>query len=132
MQSDAKTVPAYLRELPDDRRAAVARLRAMIRKASPRVTEAMTYGMPTFFFAGEPAVAVASQKQYVALYIDVGVLKAARKSLKGLSGIDCGKCCIRFRRVAEIPYATVEAILRAAAAKIGATTRKQNKVQASP
>ena len=47
MQSSAKTVAAYLKELPDDEvRRALTKLRTLIRKTIPDAVESMQYGMP--------------------------------------------------------------------------------------
>jgi uncharacterized protein YdhG (YjbR/CyaY superfamily) len=42
------TVDGYLANLPQDRRAALERLRAQIHAMAPQATEAISYGMPAF------------------------------------------------------------------------------------
>ena len=50
MQSDAATVDAYLDELPDDRRAAIAAVRAVILEHLPQgFEEGMQYGMIGYY-----------------------------------------------------------------------------------
>ena len=45
-RSKAKTVEAYLEELPDDRRAEIAAVRTLVRKHLPKgYEECMNYGM---------------------------------------------------------------------------------------
>jgi uncharacterized protein YdhG (YjbR/CyaY superfamily) len=81
MKSQAKTVAAYLDALPDDRRAALKTLRALIKKTVPKASEGMEYGMPTYT-QGEVLCAFASQKNYMALYLCAGnVVNAHRKEL---------------------------------------------------
>ena len=109
MISAAKTVPAYLRELPEDRRAALALLRQEIRKAAPKAKESMKYGLPHYEENG-PLFALASQKQYFSLY--VAETKIVRAHSAGLAGLSVGKSCIRFRRADQIPMATIRKILR--------------------
>ncbi len=108
MRSNAKTVREYLAALPDDQRKALTRLRALIKKAAPGATENMTYGMPSYFLGG-PIFGLASQKGYMALYVcDTDVVAAHRS---GLRGLDCGKSCIRFRRLDDLPLAVITRII---------------------
>lgn len=84
MQSKATTVEAYLAELPEDRRAAIAAVRKVILKnLDKNYAEAMQYGMigyavpHTVFPPGYhcdpkqplPFAALASQKNYMSLYL---------------------------------------------------------------
>ena len=68
MQSKAKSVNEYLAELPAERRAALTKLRGLIRKIAPGAKESMQYGMPAFEQDGL-ACALASQKNYMSLYL---------------------------------------------------------------
>ena len=43
-----KTVDEYLARVPDDKRAALQRLRAVIKSAAPDAEEVVSYGMPAF------------------------------------------------------------------------------------
>lgn len=50
MQSKATAVTEYLNELPDDRRAAITKVRQVIRKNLPKgIAEGMQYGMIGYF-----------------------------------------------------------------------------------
>jgi uncharacterized protein YdhG (YjbR/CyaY superfamily) len=111
MKSKATTVAEYLEELPEDRRKALSKLRALIRKVAPSAVENMQYGMPTYAM-GEMLFGLASQKGYMALYVcDTAVVDAHRPRLGGLS---CGKGCIRFGSLDELPLEVVSAILKEA------------------
>jgi hypothetical protein len=81
MKSDAPTVDAYLASLPDDRRAAIAAVRAVIvENLAPGFDEGMEYGMIGYSvplerypdtYNGEPLglaglAGLASQKRYIA------------------------------------------------------------------
>ena len=84
MRSDAETVDQYMEELPEDRRAALSIIRALIRKAAPDAAESMQYGMPTYELNG-PLFAFASQKHYMSLYVtDTDLLDEFRPRLTGL------------------------------------------------
>ena len=104
MTSAATTVAAYLKELPEDRRVDLGRLRALIRKTAPDFKEGMKYGMPYY----TDLCAFASQKQNMAFYADPPVVDKYRKELGKLS---VGKGCIRFRRLKDLPFDVVEKIL---------------------
>ena len=106
MQSKAATISEYLEELPADRRSALTELRALIRRVSPDAVEAMQYGLPAF---GD-LCAFASQKNYMALYVCEGDI--VKTHLAQLGKVDCGKGCIRFKRLSDLNLKSVESILR--------------------
>lgn len=134
MQSEAKTVAEYIAELPEDRRAAITKLRAVIRKNLPKgFVEQMNYGMIGYvvphklYPAGYhcepssplPFAGLASQKNYIALYLMTvyqapgmeawirGEFQAKGKRL------DMGKCCLRFKKFEDIPLDVIgESIAR--------------------
>lgn len=113
MQSKAKTVDEYLAELPEDRRRALATLRKLIKKTAPAAREEMQYGMPAYTL-GAGFCAIASQKHYMALYsCDHAVVEKYRGALGKL---DCGKGCIRFRRIEQLPMEVISELLREVAA----------------
>lgn len=107
MTSKATTVSQYLKELPPDRQAALGTLRALINKIAPHATEGMDYGMPIF---GD-LCAIASQKHYMAFYAcDIDIMDSHRSQFGRL---DCGKCCLRFKRIEDLPLPVIESILKA-------------------
>ncbi len=101
------TVDAYLSELAPDRRAALERIRILIFGTLPDIAETMKYGMPTYEF-DEVVCAVASQKHYMSLYMDVSSVERHKQELQHL---DVGKSCIRFKRIDDLPLDTVRQIL---------------------
>ncbi len=109
MTSNATTVAKYLAALPVERRSALKKVRSIVRKELSGVKETMTYGMPSYFWKGYPVVAFASQAHYMSLYVcDTAVLAEYRKKLGKL---DCGKGCIRFRRIEDLPLDVAQAIV---------------------
>jgi hypothetical protein len=139
MQSKAKTVAEYLKELPEDRRAAIEAVRAvMLKNMDKGYQEGMSYGMigysvPHAIFPSGyhcdpkqplPFAGLASQKQYMSVYltglytfgdrVEGKLLKwftdAWKKSGKKL---DMGKACIRFKTLDDLPLEVIgEAIRR--------------------
>jgi uncharacterized protein YdhG (YjbR/CyaY superfamily) len=53
-------------------------------------------------------VAMASQKHYMSLYLDVSLVEKYKAELKHL---DCGKSCVRFNMLADLPLETIKQIL---------------------
>ncbi|NBE55075.1 iron chaperone [Streptomyces boluensis] len=117
VQSSAADVDTYLAEVPEERRAALVRLRELCRTELSGFTEAMAYGMPAYERDGRGEFAFACQKQYISLYLtrtDVREAFADR-----LAGHDMGKGCLRFRRPEQIDFVLVRDLLRAVAARPG-------------
>jgi len=129
MQSKATSVNEYLNELPDDRKAAIAKLREVILANLPKgFAETMGYGMigyvvpKTLYPAGYhctpelplPFMSVASQKNFIAIY-HMGVYADPQllawftaeypKHCKTKLGM--GKSCMRFKKPEQIPYALI-------------------------
>lgn len=123
MQSKATTVAAYLKELPADRRKALSKLRAVIRKAAPKAVEEMQYGMVAYTI-GEPVLAWASQKNYMAFY--VCYTDVVGKYGSALGKLNCGKSCIRFKRLEDLPLDVVAKIVKDAV-NASLPKRKSNK-----
>lgn len=113
MQSKAKTVPAYLKEVPAERLDALKQMRALCRDHLTGFKESMEYGMPSYSRNGEVEVAFASQKNFIAFYIlRTDVMKTYKKRLVG-TGITHGKGCIRYTKPERIDFNVVESMLRA-------------------
>lgn len=126
MQSKATSVNEYLNELPDDRKAAIAKLREVILANLPKgFAETMGYGMigyvvpKTLYPAGYhctpelplPFMSVASQKNFIAIY-HMGVYAdpqllawfTAEYPKHCKTKLDMGKSCMRFKKPEQIPY----------------------------
>jgi uncharacterized protein YdhG (YjbR/CyaY superfamily) len=129
MQSKAETVEQYLAELPEDRQAAMRKLREVILNNLPDgFEEAMGYGMMGYqvphaiYPAGYhcnpkqalPFMGMASQKNNISFYhmgiyakpdlLEWFVSEFPKHSDRKL---DMGKSCIRFKKPEHIPYALI-------------------------
>lgn len=101
-------VDDYLAEAPEPHREALEDLRALVHEVFPDAEESIQYGMPTFDVR-EHTVSIASQKRHAAFYTcETGDLE---RYADDLSGVDCGKGCIRFRNRDELPLDVVRHIL---------------------
>ena len=146
MQSKLTTVQAYLRSLPEDRRAAISAVRDVILKnLDPSYEEGMQYGMIGYYVPHSlyskgyhadpkqplPFANLGSQKNYMALYLmgvsgggddDSAASKHARwfrdEWAKTGKKLDMGKSCIRFKKAEDLPLELIgEAVKRVPAAK---------------
>jgi uncharacterized protein YdhG (YjbR/CyaY superfamily) len=109
MTSKAADVACYIAELPADRRAAMEKLRDLCRQHLKGFEECMEYGMPGYKRNGALELSVASQKQYIALYMKPDVVNEFRGALKTAS---IGKSCVRFRKPEQIDFETIAQMLR--------------------
>lgn len=126
MQYKAETVAEYIEQIPEERKKAVKKLRAVIKKnISKGFKEAIGYGMPAFVVPLKaypdgyhckadtplPFVSFASQKNFIALYhmgiyADKKIMNWFVKEYPKHSDkkLDMGKSCIRFKKVEDIPF----------------------------
>ncbi|MFN7020526.1 MAG: DUF1801 domain-containing protein [Phycisphaerales bacterium] len=134
MQSRATTVAQYLASLPEDRRAAVSAVRKVIlANLDKGYAEGMQYGMIGFFVPHSvyppgyhcdpkqplPFAGLASQKNHMSLYLMSvyadGVEEKWLRDRFTRAGkkLDMGKCCIRFKKLEDLPLDVIgEAIRR--------------------
>lgn len=130
MISQAETPEQYIKELPDDRRPAMEKLRSVIINNLPSgFEETMSYGMIGYVVPHSiypdgyhtdptlplPFINIASQKNYVALYhlglyVDETLMKWFKSEYPKHSDAkpDMGKSCIRFKKPDKIPFDLIE------------------------
>jgi len=104
------TVSEYLSNLPKGRKKAIEDVRELIKITYPNIVETMDYRMPTYVLDDEILCALASQKNYMALYIMPHDLL---KDFEGeLDKYNCGKSCIRFKKLEDEDLELFEQILQ--------------------
>lgn len=113
MQSNEKTVAAFLKSLPAAEKKCLNALRKAVKKGAPGALESMTYGMPTYQTGGEMVCAFNMQKNYLCLYVDSKALDPHRAKFKSPKA---GKCCVRFTLKNPVPLDLAEEMVRASAA----------------
>ena len=115
MQSSAKTVTAYLKEVPAEQKAALKQLRDLCRATLTGFKESMEYGGPCYSRDGTVEVGFLSQKHFIGLYtlrVRTDVMKTHKHLLK-VKGVTHGKGCIRYSKPEKIDFNVVESMLRA-------------------
>lgn len=126
MRSEAQTPDEYLEGLPDDRKPAMMKLRAVILKKLPKgFKEGMGYGMMGYvvphsvYPAGYhcdpkqplPFMGMASQKNaisfyHMGLYADAELMEwfKTEYAKRVKTKLDMGKSCVRFKKPDDIPF----------------------------
>jgi len=133
MQSKAQTVVAYLKELPDDRRAAISAVREVIRaNLDADLNEGMRYGMIGYYVPHslDPAghhcdpkqplthAGLASQKNNLPVSLmacdgnDTEKTWLQEQFRKAGKKLDQGKSCIRFKQPEDLPLEVIGAAFR--------------------
>lgn len=137
MQSKAKTVAQYLKELPNERREIVSAVRAIILKnLDDAFEEGMQYGMIGYYVPHSvypdgyhcdpkqplPFACLASQKNHLSLYLMSAYGEGLeedwfrREWAKTGKKLDMGKCCVRFKKLDDLALDVIgEAIKRVTA-----------------
>lgn len=93
------TFAEYIDQLSPERKESILEIDTSIRAIISGVEVNMQYKMPTYSRDGHVIAALASQKQYMALYITPYDL--LEKFDAELDNYDCGKSCIRFTELTE-------------------------------
>jgi uncharacterized protein DUF1801 len=121
VRSTARSPDEYIASLPPDRREAITAVRDVIRRNLPDgFEEGMEFGVLTWYvplerfadtYNGRPLglVALASQKQYMAVYLNTvygdSQLADWFRARYAASGkrLSMGKSCVRFRSLDDLP-----------------------------
>lgn len=122
----AKTVKEYFDALPQDRREPMEFLHKFILKIAPTLKSHFAYNMPgygSFKYKNYkkeiidwPTVSLASQKNYISLYI-CSVQNGeyvAEKYKNEMGKVSVGKSCIRFKKITDLNLDTLAKVIKIA------------------
>lgn len=127
----ANSVKEYLHALPPERKDVMEFLHAFIQKTVPKLKPHFAYNMlgygsfPYKNYKKEaiewPIVALASQKNYISLYVCAVKNKQyiAEIYKKDLGKVSVGKSCIRFKKIEDVNLDTLKSVLKAAESNPG-------------
>ena|SRR5688572_20561450 len=116
--SDAAKVRTYLASLPPTSRKIINGMRAAVRAAAPKATEAISYGFPVFKLGGKPIVWCAAWKNHASMY---PMTPATKRALAGeLDDYDVVKGTIRFPLSKPPSAAFVKRLVKARLAEMRA------------
>ncbi len=106
----AKSVDEYLAALPEDARAALEKLRKIIKAAAPKATEVISYQIPAYKHHGL-LVGFAALPDHCTFHVmSTGVTSAHAAELEDY---DIGKASIRFTTDKPLPAALVKRLVKA-------------------
>ncbi|SRR6266568_1919220 len=101
----ADTVDGYLAALPREVRAALEKLRKIIKTATPGTTEVISYKIPVFKYQGRPLVGLGAAKKHCSFFTMSSsmILKLARMRARELKGYDVSGATIHFTPDKPLP-----------------------------
>ena len=100
----------YLSGIPEPRRAALERIRRLVRGLVPSVEESTSYGMPTFKYRGRPLLGFRAASKHLSVFpYSPAAIDAARPAL---AGFDVSKGTVRFTLDKPLPDAALEQLVR--------------------
>lgn len=127
----AKTAKEYIDMLDPERKKIILALDSLIKKSSKTLTPHFAYNMPgygSFKYKNYkkemidwPIVSVASQKNYISLYIcalEDGEY-VAEKYKDRLGKVSVGRSCIRFKKLEDLNLDEIEKVIKKAASNPG-------------
>ncbi len=114
----ALEIDDYLATLTPEARSAVRKIRSAIRAAAPKVTESISYGIPTFRLDGRPLIYCAAWKSHTSLYPLTAAIRRAHAA--ELKKHETSKGTIRFPLATPVPIALVKKLVKARLAELRA------------
>lgn len=111
MAGGPKTVDEYLAALSPDKRAALQKLRRIIRSAAPKAEERISYQLAAFRLDGRMLVAFGATGNHCAFYLMSSSTVAAH--MDELRRYDTSKGTIRFRPDKPLPAGLVRKLVKA-------------------
>jgi uncharacterized protein YdhG (YjbR/CyaY superfamily) len=111
MATKPKTIDEYLAGVSTDKRAALQKLRQMIKAAAPKAEECISYGLAAFRLDGKALVAFGAAANHCSFFPMSSTTIAAHKD--ELADYDTSKGTIRFQADAPLPAALVRRLVKA-------------------
>jgi uncharacterized protein YdhG (YjbR/CyaY superfamily) len=132
MRPKARSVAEYLAALAPEQRAALRKLRSVIRSALPRAEECISYGIPAFRLDGRVLVWYGAASNHCSFFPG-GVVEAFKDDLAGYS---TSKGTVRFAPDRPLPAALVRKLVKARiaadAAKLARRARRAAQLRRPP
>lgn len=109
MKPRPKTIDGYLSRLSANKRAALQKLRKMIRAAAPKAEECISYSLPAFRHEGKVLVWFGAATNHCSFYPGALPIKAHKSELKNY---DTSKGTIRFPADKPLPVTLVRKLVK--------------------
>jgi uncharacterized protein YdhG (YjbR/CyaY superfamily) len=107
MATKPTTPDEYLQALPDDQRAALERVREIVKAEIPDVEERITYGMPGFNYEGKYLMAYAAFKDHLSVFPGATAITGARD----LENFKISKGTVQFTLEKPLPEALIRELV---------------------
>ena len=104
----SKDIDDYLHRCPKNVQGLLTEMRSTIKKAAPKATEKISYGIPTFALAGN-LVHFAAFKNHIGFYPTPSAIKAFAREL---SSYKCSKGAVQFPLDEPLPLALVSRMVK--------------------
>jgi uncharacterized protein YdhG (YjbR/CyaY superfamily) len=108
--ADGKDVDKYLSQVPKDQRAALQKLRKLIKSLVPQATERISYQIPMFYYNG-PLVSIAAFKNHCSFFVQS--LSVMNKHKAVLKSYETTKSAIHFTPDKPLPVSLVKMFVKA-------------------
>lgn len=126
MARKAGAIDNYLAALSPDKRAALTKLRKIIRTAVPRAEECISYQFPAFRLDGRVLVWFGAATHHCAFYPGALPIEAHKRELKGY---DTSKGTIRFQPDRPLPALLVRRLVQARIAEYAPSRRPKGRLR---
>ncbi len=119
----ARSVEEYFSSIPEPRLSEIKEVDEIIRKNAPELKRHFAYNMigyGNFHYKSKsgregdwPVIALASQKNYISVYICVADEKGylAEQSKERLGKVSVGKSCIRFKNISDVDIRELSSVI---------------------
>ena len=118
MKRQPQNIDQYLAAVNDEQRAALEKLRKIIRAAVPKAEECINYGVAAFRLNGECFAGLGASAKHCSYYPMSG--KTASALQEELKGYTTTKGSIQFQPDKPLPAVLVRKLIKARLAEIGA------------
>ena len=125
MRGKAASIDEYLAGVPEDKRAALEKLRKAILAVVPSAEECFSYGIPGYSVDGNSVVGFAAAAKHCSYFPMSGSVIATLKA--DLKNYDTSKGAIRFPADKPLPAALVRKLLKARLAEIAGKGKKKDR-----
>ncbi|SRR6266581_6748316 len=123
----AESVDSYLSALPEEVRAALEKLRKIIKAAAPDTTEVISYRIPVFKLHGHPLVGFGAANKHCSFFTMSSSMipKLARMRARELKGHDVSGATTHFTPDKPLPAALVTEIVKERIAENGKRAKRR-------
>lgn len=125
MARKPETIGEYLAALSDDKRAALTKLRKVIRAAVPKADECISYQVPAFRLEGKFLVAFGASARHCSFYPGSWAIETHKDEL---GAYDTSKGTIRFQAHKPLPAVLVRRLVKARIGDIVRVRRARRRV----